>query len=95
MGLVKPKSPPASNTGTAQVLHRDNTASISPDSVRINERTAVVGLIIPVVITVYQDRTYSFITKTSAAVLTRRRAAWKALPVDPTLKGWQDNKGAD
>ena len=33
------------------------------------------GLIIPVVITVYQDRTYSFITKTPPAAVLLKRAA--------------------
>src|SRR6187455_2492973 len=33
------------------------------------------GLIIPVVITVYQDRTYSFITKTPPASILLKRAA--------------------
>jgi large subunit ribosomal protein L11 len=33
------------------------------------------GLIIPVVITVYQDRTYSFITKTPPAAVLIKRAA--------------------
>ena len=33
------------------------------------------GLIVPVVITVYQDRTYSFITKTPPAAVLLKRAA--------------------
>ncbi|NLB60865.1 MAG: 50S ribosomal protein L11, partial [Clostridiales bacterium] len=40
-----------------------------------NERTAKqAGLIIPVVITVYQDRTYSFITKTPPAPVLIKKA---------------------
>ncbi len=33
------------------------------------------GLIVPVVITVYQDRTYSFVTKTPPAAILLKRAA--------------------
>jgi large subunit ribosomal protein L11 len=41
-----------------------------------NERTAKqAGLIIPVVITVYQDRSFSFITKTPPAAVLIKRAA--------------------
>ena len=41
-----------------------------------NARTAKQeGLIIPVVITVYQDRSYSFITKTPPAAVLLKRAA--------------------
>jgi large subunit ribosomal protein L11 len=41
-----------------------------------NEKTASqAGLIIPVVITVYQDRSYSFITKTPPAAVLLKKAA--------------------
>jgi len=43
---------------------------------QFNERTKdQQGLIIPVVITVYEDRTYSFITKTPPAAVLLKRAA--------------------
>ena len=42
----------------------------------LNERTkAQAGYIIPVVITVYQDRSYSFITKTPPAAVLLKKAA--------------------
>ena len=41
-----------------------------------NEKTASqAGLIIPVVITVYQDRSYTFITKTPPAAVLLKKAA--------------------
>lgn len=41
-----------------------------------NERTAKdVGLVIPVVLTVYQDRTFTFITKTPPAAVLIKKAA--------------------
>ena len=51
-----------------------------------NERTKnQMGMIIPVVITVYADRSFSFITKTPPApVLTRRLPASTLLPACPT-----------
>ena len=45
--------------------------SISPVATDIHQE----GLIIPVVITVYQDRSYSFITKTPPAAVLLKRAA--------------------
>ena len=47
-----------------------------------NARTAQqVGLIIPVEITVFEDRSFTFITKTPpAAVLLKRQPVWKRLP---------------
>lgn len=47
------------------------------------------GLIIPVVITVYQDRSYSFVTKTPPAAVLLKRAAGiaKGSPVPNREKG--------
>ena len=51
-----------------------------------NERTAKqAGLIIPVEITVFEDRSFTFITKTpSAAVLLKRPLVLKKHPANPT-----------
>ena len=51
-----------------------------------NERTKnQMGYVIPVVITVYADRSFSFITKTPpAAVLIKRPLASTPLPASPT-----------
>ena len=47
------------------------------------------GLIIPVVITVYQDRSYSFVTKTPpAAVLLKRQRESPKVPRSPTRRKW-------
>jgi large subunit ribosomal protein L11 len=53
-----------------------STASTSCSSVRTSTlRTAdQAGLIIPVVITIYQDRSYSFITKTPPAAVLIKKA---------------------
>lgn len=70
MGLVKLQIPagkatPAPPVGPALGQHGINIPGFCKE---FNERTAKqMGLIIPVVITVYQDRTYSFITKTPPA----------------------------
>ena len=43
------------------------------------------GLIIPVVMTIYQDRSFTFILKTPPApVLIKRRAVWKEQAAFPT-----------
>lgn len=56
------KATPAPPVGPALGQHGINIAGFVKE---FNERTAKdVGLIIPVVITVYADRSYSFITKT-------------------------------
>lgn len=51
-----------------------------------NARTAdQAGLIIPVVITVFEDRSFTFITKTPpAAVLLKKQLKWKKDPVNQT-----------
>ena len=49
-----------------------------------NARTAKqAGLIIPVEITVFEDRSFTFVTKTPpAAVLLKKAAGWKKLPAN-------------
>ena len=70
------KATPAPPIGPALGQHGVNIPGFCKE---FNDRTAKqVGLVIPVVITVYQDRTFTFITKTPpAAVLIK-----KALGID-------------
>ena len=65
------KATPAPPIGPALGQHGVNIPGFCKD---FNDRTAKqVGLIIPVVITVYQDRSFTFITKTPpAAVLIKK-----------------------
>ncbi len=76
-GLVKlqipaAKATPAPPVGPALGQHGINIPGFCKE---FNERTAKqAGLIIPVVITVYQDRTYSFITKTPPAPVLIKKA---------------------
>jgi large subunit ribosomal protein L11 len=65
------KATPAPPVGPALGQHGVNIMGFCKE---FNERTAKdAGLIIPVVITVYQDRSFSFITKTPpAAVLIKK-----------------------
>jgi len=67
------KATPAPPVGPALGQHSVNIMAFCKD---FNERTAKqAGLIIPVVITVYQDRSFSFITKTPPAAVLIKRAA--------------------
>lgn len=75
-GLVKLQIPagkatPAPPVGPALGQHQVNIMGFCKE---FNERTAKdMGLIIPVVITVYQDRTFTFVTKTPpASVLIKK-----------------------
>ena len=65
------KATPAPPVGPALGQHSVNIMGFCKE---FNEKTAKqAGLIIPVVITVYQDRSFTFITKTPpAAVLLKR-----------------------
>ena len=66
------KATPAPPVGPALGQHGVNIAQFTKE---FNARTADKGdLIIPVVITVYQDRTFSFITKTPPAAVLLKRA---------------------
>lgn len=78
-GMVKLQIPagkatPAPPVGPALGQHGVNIMGFCKE---FNEKTAKqMGLIIPVVITVYQDRSFTFITKTPpAAVLLKKAAA--------------------
>ena len=63
---------PAPPVGPALGQHGLNIAQFVRE---FNERTQKdIGLLIPVVITVYQDRTYSFITKTPPAAVLLKKA---------------------
>jgi len=76
-GLIKlqiaaGKATPAPPVGPALGQHGVNIPQFCKD---FNERTAKdVGLIIPVVITVYADRSFSFITKTPPAAVLIKKA---------------------
>ncbi len=78
VGLIKLQIPagkatPAPPVGPALGQHQVNIMDFCK---AFNARTGNQdGLIIPVVITVYQDRSYSFITKTPPAAVLLKRAA--------------------
>ncbi|MDX9917645.1 MAG: 50S ribosomal protein L11 [Gudongella sp.] len=77
MALVKLQIPagkatPAPPVGTALGPHGVNIMQFTKE---FNSRTAdQVGMIIPVVLTVYQDRSFSFITKTPPAPVLIKKA---------------------
>jgi large subunit ribosomal protein L11 len=77
IGMIKLQIPagkatPAPPVGPALGQHGVNIMGFCKE---FNARTAnEVGMIIPVVITVYQDRTYSFITKTPPAAVLIKKA---------------------
>ena len=67
------KATPAPPVGTALGPHGVNIMDFCKN---FNSKTASQeGLIIPVVVTVYADRTYSFITKTPPAAVLLKKAA--------------------
>ena len=77
VGLIKLQIPagkatPAPPDGPALGQHGVNIVAFTKD---FNERTKNdVGLIIPVVITVYEDRTFTFVTKTPPAAVLIKKA---------------------
>ena len=77
VGLIKLQIPagkatPAQPVGPALGQHGVNIVAFTKD---FNERTKNdAGLIIPVVITVYEDRTFTFITKTPPAAVLIKKA---------------------
>ena len=67
------KATPAPPVGPALGQHGVNIPQFTKE---FNARTAnQVGMIIPVVITVYQDKTFTFITKTPPAAVLLKKAA--------------------
>jgi large subunit ribosomal protein L11 len=67
------KATPAPPVGPALGQHGVNIMAFCKE---FNERTAAdAGLIIPVVITIYEDRSFTFITKTPPAAVLLKRAA--------------------
>ena len=67
------KATPAPPVGPALGQHGVNIVGFTKE---FNERTAKdAGLIIPLVITVYADRSFSFITKTPPAAVLLKKAA--------------------
>ena len=65
------KATPAPPIGPALGQHGVNIPGFCKE---FNDRTKQVGLVIPVVITVYQDRTFTFITKTPPAAVLIKKA---------------------
>ena len=67
------KATPAPPVGTALGPHGVNMMAFTKE---FNERTKdQVGLIIPVVVTIFADRSFSFVTKTPPAAILLKKAA--------------------
>ncbi len=79
------KATPAPPVGTALGPHGVNIMQFTKE---FNARTAdQAGMIIPVVLTVYQDRSFSFITKTPpAAVLIKKAVGIESGSGEPNKK---------
>lgn len=79
------KATPAPPVGPALGQHGVNIMSFVKE---YNERTAAqAGLIIPVEITIYEDRSFTFVTKTPpAAVLLKKAAGIEKASGEPNIK---------
>src|SRR5665647_3613588 len=79
------KATPAPPVGPALGQHGVNIMAFVKE---YNERTAAqVGLIIPVEISVYEDRSFTFITKTPpASVLLKKAAGLEKASGEPNIK---------
>ncbi|MCL6560908.1 MAG: 50S ribosomal protein L11 [Firmicutes bacterium] len=79
------KATPAPPVGPALGQHGVNIMAFVKD---YNERTAAqAGLIIPVEITIYEDRSFTFVTKTPpAAVLLKKAAGLETASGEPNKK---------
>ena len=73
--IVAGKATPAPPVGPALGQHGVNIMDFCKAYNAKTDAKELEGLIIPVVITVYGDRTYSFITKTPPAAVLLKRAA--------------------
>ncbi|MFA4886039.1 MAG: 50S ribosomal protein L11 [Desulfotomaculaceae bacterium] len=79
------KATPAPPVGPALGQHGVNIMAFVKE---YNERTAAqAGLIIPVEITIYEDRSFTFVTKTPpAAVLLKKAAGLEKASGEPNIK---------
>ncbi len=79
------KATPAPPVGPALGQHGVNIMAFTKD---FNERTKNdIGMIIPVVITVYSDRSFTFVTKTPpAAVLIKKACGIETASGEPNVK---------
>ncbi len=83
--IVGGKATPAPPVGPALAPHGINLMQFCKD---FNERTASqAGTVIPVELTVYEDRSYSFVTKTPpAAVLLKKALGLETASGEPNKK---------